>query len=92
MVIEHMGETQKLAQKFKIVETYWHGHSLESSWGALSDGTISFSIKLFWGKMHFLNFTQKTSVLKELRICLSFGAREYFIKWVENTIFYLTSS
>jgi hypothetical protein len=40
--------TQKLPQKFNIVETYWHDHSLESSWGALSDGTISFSIHPFW--------------------------------------------
>jgi hypothetical protein len=40
------GRTQKLAQKFKIVKTYWHDHSLESSWKALSDGTISFSIQV----------------------------------------------
>jgi hypothetical protein len=32
---------------FKIVETYWHDHSLESSWGALYEGTISFSQKTF---------------------------------------------
>jgi hypothetical protein len=31
------GGTQKLPPKFKIVETYRHDHSLESSWGALSD-------------------------------------------------------
>jgi hypothetical protein len=24
------------------VATYWHDHSLESSWGGLSDGTIIF--------------------------------------------------
>jgi hypothetical protein len=36
----HEGGTQKLPPKFKIVEAYWHDHSLESSWGALSDGTI----------------------------------------------------
>jgi hypothetical protein len=24
----------------EIVGTYWHDHSLESSWGALSEGTI----------------------------------------------------
>jgi hypothetical protein len=53
------GGTQKLPQKFKIVETYWHDHSLESSWGALSDDTISFSI-IFGGNMHFLNFSKKT--------------------------------
>jgi hypothetical protein len=33
--------THKLPQKYKIVETFWHDHSLESCWGALfSDGTI----------------------------------------------------
>jgi hypothetical protein len=31
----------------KIVKTYWHDHSLESSWGALSDGTVNISIKSF---------------------------------------------
>jgi hypothetical protein len=40
------GGTHKLYKRFiKIVETYWHDHSLESSWGALSDGTICFSIQ-----------------------------------------------
>jgi hypothetical protein len=34
------GRTQKLQKKFKIVETYWCDHSLESSWGALSDGNV----------------------------------------------------
>jgi hypothetical protein len=29
------GGTQKLPKKYNIVETYWHDHSLESSWGAL---------------------------------------------------------
>jgi hypothetical protein len=33
--------TQKLPKTFRIVETYRHDHSLESSGGALSDGTIS---------------------------------------------------
>jgi hypothetical protein len=33
------GGTQKLPKKFKIFETYRHDHSLESSQGALSDGT-----------------------------------------------------
>jgi hypothetical protein len=32
---------KKLPKTSKIVETYWHDHSLESSWEALSDGTIS---------------------------------------------------
>jgi hypothetical protein len=59
--------TQKLTKKFKIVETYWHDHSLESSWGARFYGTISSSFQLFLGgKMHFLNFSQTSSVLKEL--------------------------
>jgi hypothetical protein len=52
------GETQKLHKKFKIVETYWHDHSLESS-GSLSDGTISFSIQPFslsGNEIHFSEF------------------------------------
>jgi hypothetical protein len=44
------GWIQKLPKKFKIVETYWHDHSLESSGGALDDGTIRFSIQPFLGK------------------------------------------
>jgi hypothetical protein len=48
-----------LAKTFQIVETHWHDHSLENSWEALSDGTISFSIQpsekcIFW------NFRKKT--------------------------------
>jgi surfactin synthase thioesterase subunit len=39
---------------------------LESSFGALSGGTINFSIHPFPG-MHFLNFSKKNSVLKELK-------------------------
>jgi hypothetical protein len=31
----HQGQAQKIVQK-----TYWHDHSLESAWGALSDGNI----------------------------------------------------
>jgi hypothetical protein len=31
------GGTQKLPKTLKIVETYGHDHSLESSWGAVSD-------------------------------------------------------
>jgi hypothetical protein len=38
------GGMQKLPKKFKTVETNWHDHSLESFWGALSDGSISFWI------------------------------------------------
>jgi hypothetical protein len=40
---------QRMVHNFvekKIGETYWHYHSLESSWGALSDGAISFQIRL----------------------------------------------
>jgi hypothetical protein len=45
--------TQKLPKKFKIVETYGRDHSLESSWRALSDAMISFSIQPFPGKYIF---------------------------------------
>jgi hypothetical protein len=51
---------------FKIVGTYWHDHSLEHTWGALSNGTISFLIQLFWGGINFLNFYKKTSTFIEL--------------------------
>jgi hypothetical protein len=55
--------------KFKIVETYWHDHSLEKSWGALSDGTIGFLIQPFVGKKFiFRIFLKKPSVLKELKM------------------------
>jgi hypothetical protein len=36
--------------KWKIIETYWHDHSLESSGGALSDSTIRFSSYFFLKK------------------------------------------
>jgi hypothetical protein len=56
------------AKDFKIVGTYWHNHSLESSWGALSDGTgtstIKFLINHFRWKNAFLKFSQK-NLLKE---------------------------
>jgi hypothetical protein len=57
------GGTQKLSKTFNIVETYWRDHSLESSGGALSDGTISFLIQPFSGKMHFLNISEKKNKL-----------------------------
>jgi hypothetical protein len=58
------GRTQKLPKEIQIVKTYWHDHSLESSWVALSDGTITFSIQLFSGeKKKFLNFFQFTYFL-----------------------------
>jgi hypothetical protein len=56
------GGTQKFPQKFKIVGTYWHD-LLGSSWGALSDGTISFSIR-FLGKRIFWIFLKKPQSLK----------------------------
>jgi hypothetical protein len=46
-----------LPKEFNIVETYWHDHSLESSWVALSDGTISFLIQWVSGKCNFWNFS-----------------------------------
>jgi hypothetical protein len=54
----------EIANKFKIVETYWHDHSLESSCRALSDCTIRFSIKPFSGKCIFWIFLQKPQSLK----------------------------
>jgi hypothetical protein len=39
----------EIAKTFKIVETYWHDHSLDISRGAPADGTISFSIQPFSG-------------------------------------------
>jgi hypothetical protein len=53
------GGTQKLPKKVKIVETYWHDHSLESSWGALFDGTIIFLFQPFLGKCLFWNSLKK---------------------------------
>jgi hypothetical protein len=52
-------------EKFKIVETYWHDHSLERSRGALSGGTIIFSIQPFSGKNIFRIFLQKTPLLMD---------------------------
>jgi hypothetical protein len=40
----------KLPKALKIVGNYWHNRSLESSWGALSDGTISFPIHPYLGE------------------------------------------
>jgi hypothetical protein len=59
------GGTQKLPKTFKGCRTYWHDHSLESSGGALSDGTISFSIRPILGEIvHFLICFQKYLSLK----------------------------
>jgi RNase P/RNase MRP subunit p29 len=47
----HQGQETEIVQK--------SDQSLESSWGALSDGTNnSFSIQQFQGNMHFQNFSQ----------------------------------
>jgi hypothetical protein len=53
----HQARHTKIAQKIKFVEIYWRDHSLESSWVAPSDGTISFPIHPFSGEMHFLNLS-----------------------------------
>jgi hypothetical protein len=65
----HQEQEKKLAKKFKIVETYWHDHALEISWGALSDGTgtISLLIQPLSGEKFSEFFRKKTSVLKELK-------------------------
>jgi hypothetical protein len=70
------------ADSLKIVETYWHDHSLESSRRALSDGTIIFSIQPFicWF------FSLKKSSLKELnerkeRMATSPDSRRRFREW-----------
>jgi hypothetical protein len=50
------GGTQKLPQQFlRLEETYWHDHSLENSWGALYDDSISFFDSTIWG-MRFAEF------------------------------------
>jgi hypothetical protein len=66
----HQGRDTEIDPKFKIVITYWHDHSLKSSWGALSDGTIHFSIQQFSEEKNALYFSEKTSVLKDLRFFL----------------------
>jgi hypothetical protein len=52
------GRTQKLPKIFKIVEIYWHNHSLKSSWGALSD------VNHFLGENVFSEFFSKNLSLK----------------------------
>jgi hypothetical protein len=52
------GATQKLSTEFKTVEIYRLYHSLESSWGALSDGAIDVSIN-FFGKNTFSELFSK---------------------------------
>jgi hypothetical protein len=46
----------RLLKKLQNVETHWHDHSLESAWGALSDGAISFSIEPLLGGKTFYEF------------------------------------
>jgi hypothetical protein len=46
------GVAQKLPKHFRIVGTYWHDYSLESSWGALSDGSIGSTILR---RIYFIN-------------------------------------
>jgi hypothetical protein len=53
--------------KLKIVDTYRHDHSLERAWGALSGGTISFSIQPFSRKKSiFWIFLKKTSAKRTI--------------------------
>jgi hypothetical protein len=47
------GWETKLPKIFKIVETYRHDHSLESSWGAHSDGIGLYPILSLWGEWSF---------------------------------------
>jgi hypothetical protein len=49
------GGTKKLSKKLKIVETYRHDHSLESSGGALSDVPLHVDVQF----NYFLNFSNK---------------------------------
>jgi hypothetical protein len=53
------GEKQNLPKKFKIVTTYRHDNSLESSCSALSDDTISFKIQPFLWENAFSEFFSK---------------------------------
>jgi hypothetical protein len=59
----YQGRDTEIAKKNNIVETYWHDHSLERSWGALSDGTISFSIQFSGEECFFWIFLKETSVM-----------------------------
>jgi hypothetical protein len=63
----HQVQDTEIAQKVNIVETYWHDHALERSWGALSDGTTNFSIQPFSGDA-FSEFFAKTSLQKVLTL------------------------
>jgi hypothetical protein len=53
------GGTQKMPKISKIVKRYWHDHSLESSWGALSDGTIYILLIQPFGENTFSEFFSK---------------------------------
>jgi hypothetical protein len=54
----HQGRDTEIAPKYLRLSKPTD-MTIISSRGALSDGTISFSIEPFLGKMHFLNFSQK---------------------------------
>jgi hypothetical protein len=82
--------TQKLAKEFRIVETYWHDHSFERFWGALSDGTISFSIQPFSGEkciFWYFFLPQKTEVLSSQTSLLH---RNSIIKLVFTLCYHIT--
>jgi hypothetical protein len=55
----HQGGTRKLLNDINTVETYWHDHSLENSFGTVSDVTNSLSNQPFSWKMHFRNISTK---------------------------------
>jgi hypothetical protein len=67
------------------VETSWHDHSLESSWGPLYGDTISLSIKPFLGvKCIFLNFSQKPQSWNLW--LLPKGLTHKNMKWVKSSL------
>jgi hypothetical protein len=60
----HRGRDTEIAQKNLRLLHYWHDHSLESSQGAVSDGTISFSIHILGDWCVFWIFLKKSQSLK----------------------------
>jgi hypothetical protein len=71
-----------LPQKFKIVGTYTHDHSLESSWGALSHGTISLPIHFSGDKCIFWMFLKtcfKVIVSRLVKVLLL--TRQIWAEW-----------
>jgi hypothetical protein len=58
-----------------IVETNSHDLSLESSWGALSDGNISFSMQLYiFVNLYMPHYSQLTVVTKKIFEVLLLGS------------------